>query len=166
MCFLSCSSLPSLCRCETAMEDLKITPSCLFGGSTGDDEVWVHPLQLCVHSHSHSSHFLSTLNPSTPVLPAVHLSSQTAPSDDSPRSVPPLLSRRNVIFHLCWVCMVLRALGHFFFPSLSSLTPCLFFHLRLFISSHSSPPPLYLSRRGFHKVADVKSKRKQNGAER
>lgn len=48
----------------------------------------------------------------------------------------------------------------------SSLTPCLFFHLRLFISSHSSPPPLYLSRRGFHKVADVKSKRKQNGAER
>lgn len=32
------------------MENMEIISSCVFGGSTGDDEGRVHPLQLCVHT--------------------------------------------------------------------------------------------------------------------
>ncbi len=118
----------------------------------------------CVYTHTHT-HFLSTLNPSTPVLPAVHLSSQTSLSDDSPRSVPPLLSLRNVIFHFCWVCMVLRALisihSLFFFLFCHSSTHCL-------SVLHPPPhPPSLLSPLSLQtkppKVADVQRKEKQNG---
>ena len=118
----------------------------------------------CVYTHTHThTHFVSTLDPSTPVLPAVHLSSQTSLSDDSPRSVPPLLSLRNVIFHFCWVYMVLWALSSpsfFFLVSPPLLTPSLFFHLLLFIFSHSSPLSLQTKP---PEVADVQRKGKQNG---
>lgn len=141
----------SLHQCETAMEELKITLLCLFGGSTGDDEVCVHPLQLCVHS---LTPFLSTLNPSTPVLPAAHLSSRTSLSDDSPRSFPPLLPLRNAIFHFCWVCMVSRALCSPSLP-LSSFSSS---------SSSSASSPSFISPDTKpRKLADVQGKEKQNG---
>lgn len=91
---------------------------------------------LCSCVYTYSSYFLSTLNPSTPVLPAVHLSSRTSPSDDSPHSVPPLLSLRNVIFHFSWVYMVLSCPP---FPSfvVAPLPLC-----PVTSSSSSSRPPL------------------------
>ena len=88
------------------------------------------------HTHTHThSYFLSTLHPSPPVLPAVHLSSRPSLSDDSPRSVPPLLSLRNVIFHFWWILFGLWALSSssfFFFCATPSPR----------LSASVAPPPL------------------------
>ena len=50
---------------------------------------------LCSCAYTRA-HFLPTFNPSSPVLPAVHPSSQAV------RSVTPPPSPRNVIFHVRW----------------------------------------------------------------
>lgn len=156
----SCGSQPCFVRlCETEKENMKITLSCLFGGSTGDDEVWVHPLQLCVHTH-------------TPLIfcpLSIHLRPSSLQSvchpkllsDDSPRSVPPLLSLRNVIFHLCWVYMVSRALNSPSFPLFLFCHACS--HSFTHSASSFTSSLHYLSRQNLLKLQMCREKKNKMG---
>lgn len=133
------SDNPSLCVCVRQREYLKITLSCLFGGSTGDGEVWVHPLQLCVH---------------TPLIfcpLSIHLRPSSLQSICHPR-LPSLMTVLALFHHFClsgmsffifsWVYMVSRALSSSFIPALSLLIDS---HPLLSFTSSSSSSPIPLT---------------------
>lgn len=116
---------------------------------------------VCTHSHTH---FLSTLNPSTPVLPAVHLSSQTFLWWQSS------LCSTTSVSQECHFSFYLGLYGFKgtqlpFIPSFLSLLlnslPSLFFHLLLFIVSHSSHH--YLSRQNLLKLQMCRGKKNKMG---
>ncbi len=152
----------SLCFCMRQRENFKITLSCLFGGFNGDDEVWVHPLQLCVHTHTFSVHSQSiyACPPCSPsVIPDFSLWWQ------------PSLCSTTSVSQECHFSFLLGLYGFkgthfhsfpvfFFFFVTPRLTASLFFTLLLNLP-HSSHH--YLSRQNLLKLQMCRGKKNKMG---